>query len=161
MNHTSKLTVLPALTTDLLQDSGILIDNVFATLWQQIGMKTLLNRSGFTKRSGIPIHEVVYTLSLWLWLKKESIWMFACDSLQGMGKDVLYDTLNREDLNWRKYHEQIAYKAVHTFQTAAKQAFVVDDSVIQRFGKHMPGISSHFDHTSGRHVMGQQVLTLG
>ena len=29
MNHTSKLTVLPALTTDLLQDSGILIDNVF------------------------------------------------------------------------------------------------------------------------------------
>ena len=161
MNHTSKLTVLPALTTDLLQDSGILIDNVFATLWQQIGMKTLLNRSGFTKRSGIPIHEVVYTLSLWLWLKKESIWMFACDSLQGMGKDVLYDTLNREDLNWRKYHEQIAYKAVHTCQTAAKQAFVVDDSVIQRFGKHMPGISSHFNHTSGRHVMGQQVLTLG
>ena len=63
MNHTSKLTVLPALTTDLLQDSGILIDNVFATLWQQIGMKTLLNRSGFTKRSGIRIHEVVYTLS--------------------------------------------------------------------------------------------------
>ena len=48
MNHTSKLTVLPALTTDLLQDSGILIDNVFATLWQQIGMKTPLNRSGFT-----------------------------------------------------------------------------------------------------------------
>jgi SRSO17 transposase len=25
----------------------------------------------------------------------------------------------------------------------------------------MPGISSHFDHTSGRHMMGQQVLTLG
>lgn len=57
-------------------------------------MGTLLNRSGFNKRSGIPIHEVVYTLSLWLWLKKESIGMFARDSLQGMGKDVLYDTLN-------------------------------------------------------------------
>jgi len=33
--------------------------------------------------------------------------------------------------------------------------------VAQRFGKKMPGISSHFDHTSGRHMMGQQVLTLG
>ena len=87
--------------------------------------------------------------------------MFARDSLQGMGKDVLYDTLNREDLNWRKYHEQIAYKAVRSFKTATQKAFVVDDSVIQRFGKKMPGISSHFDHTSGRHVMGQQVLTLG
>ncbi len=161
MNHTSKLSALPTLTTDLLLESGILIDNVFAKLWQQIGMKTLLSRAGFNKRSGIPIDEVIYTLSLWLWLKKESIGMFARDSLQGMGKDVLYDTLNREDLNWRKYHEQIAYKAVRTFQGAVKKAFVVDDSVILRFGKKMPGISSHFDHTSGRHVMGQQVLTLG
>lgn len=161
MNHTSKLTALPALTTDLLLESGVLIDNVFAKLWQQMGMKTLLSRCGFNKRSGTPIHEVIYTLSLWLWLKKDSIGMFAGDSLQGMGKDVLYDTLNREDLNWRKCHEQIAGKAVRSFQTKSQQAFVVDDSVIQRFGKKMPGISSHFDHTSGRHVMGQQVLTLG
>ncbi len=28
-------------------------------------------------------------------------------------------------------------------------------------GKKMEGVSSHFDHVTGRHVMGQQVLTLG
>jgi hypothetical protein len=39
-------------------------------------------------------------------------------------------------------------------------AFVLDDSIKIRSGKKMPGVSSHFDHT-GRHVMGQQVLTLG
>ncbi len=27
--------------------------------------------------------------------------------------------------------------------------------------KKMPGISRHYDHTTGRHMMGQQVLTLG
>ena len=48
--------------------------------------------------------------------------MFSRDSLQGMGKDVLYDTLNREDLNWRKYHEHIAYRALRTFQGAVKKA---------------------------------------
>ena len=161
MKHTSKQPELPTLTVDLLQDSGILIDNVFAKLWQQIGMKTMLSRAGFNKRSGFPISEVIYTLSLWLWLKKESIGMFARDSLQGMGKDVLYDTLNREDLNWRKCHALIAYKTVMSFRRDIKKAFVVDDSVKQRFGKKMPGISSHFDHTTGRHMMGQQVLTLG
>ncbi|KAF3981058.1 MAG: transposase [Methylococcales symbiont of Hymedesmia sp. n. MRB-2018] len=124
-------------------------------------MKSILRRAGFNKRSGLPIGEVIFTLSLWLWLKKDSIGMFARDSLQGMGKDVLYDTMNREDLNWRKCHELIAYKTVRTFQTGIKKAFVVDDSVVQRFGKKMPGISSHFDHTTGRHMMGQQVLTLG
>ena len=64
MNHASKLPALPALTVDLLQESGILIDNVFATLWQQMGMKTILRRAGFNKRSGLPIAEVIYTLSL-------------------------------------------------------------------------------------------------
>jgi hypothetical protein len=29
-----------------------------------------------------------------------------------MGKDVLYDTINREDLNWRKYHELLASQTV-------------------------------------------------
>ncbi len=161
MHHPSKLPTLPALTIDLLQESGLLIDNVFATLWKQIGMNTILRRAGFHKRSGSPIDTVVYTLSLWLWLKQDSIGMFARDSLQGMGKDVLYDTMNREDLNWRRCHTLIADKAVKSLRRTIKKAFVVDDSIVQRFGKKMPGLSSHFDHTTGRHMMGQQVLTLG
>lgn len=162
MHRATKMTSLPALTVDLLQDNGVLIDNLFADLWKQTGMKALLARAGFSKRSGLPVHEVVYALVLWIWLKKESIGMFARDALQGsVGKDVLYDTLNREDLNWRTYHAQIARKAVRHFKAPGKRAFVVDDSIAQRFGKKMPGVSSHFDHTSGRHVMGQQVLTLG
>jgi len=91
MNHLSKPTTLPVLTVDLLQESGVLIDNVFAKLWQQTGIKTILRRVGFTKRPGAPIGEVIYMLTLWLWLKKDSIGMFARDSLQGMGKEVLYD----------------------------------------------------------------------
>jgi SRSO17 transposase len=106
--------------------------------------------------------DVIFGLMLWLWLKKESIGLFARECLQdSVGKDVLYATLNREDLNWRKFHEQVAHKTVQTLKASGKKAYVVDDSVKQRFGKKMPGISSHFDHTSGRHVMGQQVLTLG
>ncbi len=161
MNHPSKLPTLPALTVDLLQESGLLIDNVFATLWKQIGMNAILHRAGFNKRSGFSISEVIFTLSLWLWLKQDSIGMFARESLQGMGKDVLYDTMNREDLNWRSCHTLIADKAVKSLRREIKKAFVVDDSIVQRFGKKMPGISSHFDHTTGRHMMGQQVLTLG
>ena len=100
MHRATKLPELPALTRDFLQQSGLLMDNVFASLWQQVGMKTLLSRAGFKKRSGAPIHEVMYALVLWVWLAKESIAMFARDSVQSsLGKDVLYDTLNREDLN--------------------------------------------------------------
>jgi SRSO17 transposase len=162
MNRATKLVELPALTADLLHANGILIDNIFASLWRDIGMATILSRAGFTKRSGAPIIAVIFNLMLWLWLKKESIGMFARDCLQdGMGKDVLYDTMNREDLDWRRYHRLIADKTVRVLKASGQKAYVVDDSVLQRFGKKMPGLSSHFDHTFGRHVMGQQVLTLG
>ncbi|MGZ4954430.1 MAG: transposase [Methylobacter sp.] len=125
-------------------------------------MNTLLSRAGFNKRSGTPMHEVIYGLMLWIWLKKDSIGMFAREGLQGaMGKDVFYDTINREDLNWRNLHREASAKAVQIFKAPGKKAFVVDDTIAQRFGKMMPGISSHFDHTTGRHMMGQQVLTLG
>jgi SRSO17 transposase len=162
MNRATKITELPALTVDLLKANGVLIDNVFASLWREIGMKTVLSRAGFNKRSGTLMSDVIFSLILWLWLKKESIGMFARECLQdSMGKDVLYDTMNREDLNWRKFHEQVAHKTVQSLKVSGKKAYVVDDTVEQRFGKKMPGISSHFDHTSGRHMMGQQVLTLG
>jgi hypothetical protein len=50
---------------------------------------------------------------LWIWLKKDSIGMFAREGLQGaMGKDVFYDTINREDLNWRNFHRQTAAKSL-------------------------------------------------
>ena len=43
MNIATKITELPALTADLLQSNSCLVDNLFADLWKQMGMKALLN----------------------------------------------------------------------------------------------------------------------
>ena len=75
---------------------------------------------------------------------------------------MLYEAMNREDWNWRALHLRVAHKALHKIAAPdSAQAFVLDDTIKIRSGKKMPGVSSHFDHTTGRHVMGQQVLTLG
>jgi len=162
VQRATKTIELPPLTTDLLTAGGVLVDSLFATLWREVGMKTLLSRAGFTKRSGTPIDAVLYHLILWVWLKQESIGMFARECLQAaMGKDALYEAMNREDLNWRRLHAQVAAKALRSVPVSGRRAFIVDDTVEQRFGKKMPGVSSHFDHTTGRHVMGQQVVSLG
>jgi hypothetical protein len=64
----------------------------------------------------------------WIGLKKDTIGMFARKGLQGfMGKDVFYDTINREDLSWRNLHGQAAAKTTQTFKAPGKKAFVVDD----------------------------------
>jgi SRSO17 transposase len=165
MNTATKNTGLPALTANLLEKGGYLADNLFADLWKQVGMKTLLNKSGFSKRSGTPISDLIYILILWIWLKKDSIAMFSQESLQYFSnaeKDALYSTLNREDLNWRQLNLKVAMKSVQKMPSCTTpKAFVLDDSIKIRHGKKMPGVSSHFDHTLGRSVMGQQVLNLG
>lgn len=107
---TSKLP-LPSLTADYLTDPTVLADNVFANLWRQLKMKQLLGRSGFHKRSGLDAPQVVYLLLMWVWLKRESLGMFARRSLQSFAearKDVLYDFMAREDLNWREAHARVA-----------------------------------------------------
>ena len=164
MKSATTTSLLPTLTTDLLQRNDLYMDNLFNTQWQRLSFKSLLNRAGFRKRSGTPASEVVYLLLLWVWLKVNSVAMFSRDSLQSFSaakKDALYDLLNREDLNWRKLHLLTARKVLKSTDSSALRAFVVDDSVKQRRGKKMPGVSSHFDHLTGRCVMGQQVLTLG
>ncbi|MCK5869120.1 MAG: transposase [Methyloprofundus sp.] len=91
--------------------------------------------------------------------------MFARESLQHFTtaeKDALYSIMNREDLNWRKLNLQTALKTVNQMPACqSAKAFVLDDSIKIRHGKKMPGVSSHFDHTLGCSVMGQQVLNLG
>ena len=157
---------LPPLIGDVITDKKHYIDNLFADTWKKLKFNAQIKRAGFTKRSGIDITEAVFLLLLWKWINVSSIAMFSRKAL-GMfsraKKDVMYDLLKREDVNWRVLNLQAA-KGVYQ-QNALGQsrirAFVLDDSIKTRCGKKMEGVSSHFDHVAGRHVMGQQVLTLG
>ena len=78
-------------------------------------------------------------------------------------KDVLYDFLKREDIHWRKLNLHTAKEVYrqHALHHSQVRAYVLDDSIKARRGKKMEDVSSHYDHTTNRHVMGQQVLTLG
>lgn len=166
MNRDTKSLDLPSLIDDLFTQHGLLVDNLFADLWSKMHITTLLHRAGFHKRSGIEVTQVVYLLLLWVWLKADSIGMFSRESLQSFSdakKDVMYDYLKREDVNWRRLHCQVAQQVVMEQKVNKHEikAFVLDDSVKIRRGKKMAGVSCHFDHLTGRTVMGQQVLTLG
>ena len=157
---------LPPLIGVVITDSGHYIDNLFADTWKNLKLNALIKRAGFTKRSGIEVTEAVFVLLLWKWLNMASIAMFSRKALGVFSKarkDVMYDLLKREEINWRALNIETA-KAVYQKNKLAGsriKAFVLDDSIKTRRGKKMEGVSSHFDHVTGRHVMGQQVLTLG
>ena len=166
MNNDTKKTALPSLIGGVLTDPQHYIDNLFADTWKALRLNTLLNKAGFTKRSGLQITQAVFLLLLWKWLSVSSIAMFsrkALGTFTAAKKDVMYDLLKREDINWREFNLLSAKEIYRKNSLGGNRikAFVLDDSIKTRRGKKMEGVSSHFDHVSNRHVMGQQVLTLG
>lgn len=166
MNNDTKRSLFPSLIDEVLKHPGHCVDNVFASVWKGLNFSRLVQRSGFKKRSGVPVIDSVFLLLLWKWIDVTSIAVFAKQSLKVFSnakKDVMYELLKREDVDWRGLNTNVA-KTIYSQQNISSsriKAYVLDDSVKARRGKKMEGVSCHFDHTEGRHVMGQQVLTLG
>jgi len=166
MNHDTSRCPLPSLVGPLLTDGGHYIDNLFASAWKSLNLNRRLEAAGFAKRSGFAVTETVFVLMVWKWLNVSSIAMFcrnAVSMFTRAKKDVLYDFLKREDIHWRKFNLHTARELYrhHGLSHGQVKAFVLDDSIKTRRGKKMEDVSCHYDHTTNRHVMGQQVLTLG
>jgi hypothetical protein len=82
MNRDRNPALLPSLTGHVLENGTGRIDNLFADLWKPMGMRGLISRTGFHKRSGRPAQELVYCLLLWVFVKVDSIGLFARESLR-------------------------------------------------------------------------------
>jgi hypothetical protein len=133
MNNDTETYKIPGLVGDLLTDKTSRPDNLVADFWKELTIGRLIKRSGFTKRSGLPIEQVIYLLMIWVWLKADSIGMFAHDIMRSFGcrnKDVLYDQMKREDLDWRTLHYQTVRKVIvkEKIHQPPLRAYVVDDS---------------------------------
>ena len=164
MNTSKKPACLPELTQKILNDPLMPVDNLLSKLWKELGLKGLFNKIGVTKRSGTDVPTIIYLLLIWTLLRAKSICFFSKEALEQFSnnhKDVLYDFIKREDINWRKSQTDVTKKVYQQIKNSKIKAFVADDTVKIRRGKKTEGVSLHFDHLTGRTVKGQQVLTLG
>ncbi|MCU7886892.1 MAG: hypothetical protein KZQ59_00535 [Candidatus Thiodiazotropha sp. (ex Lucinoma aequizonata)] len=138
---------LPPLISGIVIDSKHYIDNLFADTWKKLKMNSLIKGAGFIKRSGVEVTEAMFILLLWKWLNMLSIAMFSRNALGIFSmarKDVMYDLLKREEINWRVLNSQTA-KAVYQqnkLTGSRVKAFVLDNSIKTRCGKKMEGVSS-------------------
>ena len=123
---------LPSLVGTVLTDGNHYIDNLLAAAWKTLRLNQLLRCAGFSKRHGVT--ETVFVLMVWKWLNVSSVAMF-CRNALGMfsraKKDVLYDFLKREDIDWRKFNMGTAKEVCKQqgLGDSRVKAFVLDDSV--------------------------------
>jgi hypothetical protein len=164
--NTSKKKFSTTPLTDNLKEEYALVDTELETAIRQLNLFAKRHLFGLTKKRGVPIVNVMFSILIWPLLSIRSLNFFCGNRLAAYftgKKDVLYDFLKRQNINWRGYRLHVAKQAYkfHQLNVEKIQAGVFDDSIIQRRGKGVGGVSSHYDHTIGKHVMGQQILEMG
>ena len=163
----TKQPVLPTPVMNSLKDSTA-VDNKLIQAMGQLKLMRIFTTLNIRKRNSFDnLNQIVYALLMIPLLQVPNIWCFTGKFLGcyiNGGKDVLYDFLSRQNVNWALIQLRLSFKlwSSHMSKEANEDsAFVADDTIKRRRGKKVQAMSSHYDHNEGRSVMGQQVLQLG
>ena len=170
-NHLAKMKKQPCKVSstplmDNISGADRLIDNELDLATQYLSFFSKTHCFGLVKNRGYPIRQVLFSVLIWPLLGVPSLHFFCGKRLSAFidgGKDVLYDFLKRQDINWRGFRLYVALQLIrqHNLGSETIRAAVVDDTIKHRRGTKVSAVSSHFDHTLGKQVMGQQMLEMG
>lgn len=165
MKKTPKKISFTPFTENLKQEFAI-VDNELLKSIEELNLFSKAKLYGLEKSKGFSLKEVMFSIIVWPLLAVSSLHFFCGNRLQGYlsgGKDVIYEFLKRQTINWRGYriHTAKQFYKKHELAKESVRAATFDDTIKHRRGKKVDAVSSHFDHTIGKHMMGQQVLELG
>jgi len=163
---TSKKNISLTPFTDNLKKEWTIVDNELTKCIHELGLFSKAHLFGLSKMRGFALKQVVFSILIWPLLTISSLRFFCGNRLSAYlngGKDVIYDFLKRQNINWKGYRFHCAkqFYQKHNLAKEDVKAATFDDTIKHRRGKKVSATSSHFDHTLGKHVMGQQVLEMG
>ena len=149
-----------------LSQNFVFVDNEIQDSIERTGFWRIFSWYGVNqKRYGYGVRQLVFCLVICYLLRGDSIRSFCGKCLSVFlpgGKDVLYDFFKREDIKWRQISLSVAKSVCVRHNLGGDEcALVVDDTIKKRSGKKVDGVSTHFEHSEGRCVKGQQVVELG
>ncbi len=152
--------------TKNIKEAGSIVDNELENSIRQLSIFSKAHLFGLKKVRGFPLHQVLFSVLIWPLLGVPSLNFFCGNRLAAFlpgGKDVLYDFLKKQTINWRGFRFHVAKQVYikHEFIKEKIKGAVFDDSIKHRRGKNVTGASTHFDHTLCKNVLGQQMLELG
>lgn len=149
-----------------IQQKRLCLESEVERSFSELGIKSLLHRSGISKEKGFAPSALIFIMILLPMIKESltALWSgkyFA--RLMEARKDTYYRFLNSQYFNWRKLVSLIVCRLLARSDTAvfSQKVLIVDDTLIHKTGRDMELVSYHFDHTSKRSGLGYQMLQVG
>jgi len=149
-----------------IEKQNILFDSEINRAFNELNFRTLLNRSGITKKKGYATVTLLFLVVLLPFLKRKLSDFWNSNYIKNQinaQKDVYYRFLNHERFNWRKFLYLVALKVIKFSDDIPlrRKVLIADDTVVAKSGKDMELVSYHFDHKTKRSILGNQCLQLG
>ncbi len=144
-------------------------DGLVALLEKRFGLTAVAKSGRQEKRSGARIGLLFLVVTVMPFLAFTTVRAFLCSQFttlrRGLSKFAIARFLNCPLLNWRRVMFEINKKIRKQDDLKAAPgrrptALLVDDSLLTKAGKRIEGISSLFDHVTGRYRTGFKLLGL-
>ena len=136
-------------------------------LFGKFGIGHLLSRLLLEKHDGVSASELILSLCLFRIVGESihSICKHKIYALSNHGKNCFYRMMIRPQMDWRRLmnHFALRYMCLLRKYSEAPQSntttcFIIDDTVLEKSGVRMEGISRVFDHVKGRCVLDYKLL---
>ena len=136
-------------------------------LFGKFGIGHLLSHLSLEKQDEVSASELILSLCLFRIVGESinRICKHKIYELSNHGKNCFYRMMIRPQMDWRRLvnHFALRYMCLLPKYGEAPQSdtttcFIIDDTVLEKSGVRMEGISRVFDHVKGRCVLGYKLL---
>ena len=150
----------------LLSVKNRMSDDLFH-LFGKFGIGHLLSRLSLEKQDGVSASELLLSLCLFRIVGESihSICKHKIYELSNHGKNCFYRMMIRPSMDWRRLMNHFALRYMCLLRKYGEAprpdittCFIIDDTVLEKSGVRMEGVSRVFDHVKGKCVLGYKLL---
>jgi len=139
---------------------------IFANLFSEFKIGSLLNQSGISKTKGatpLAVFTIIFNLAF---TGKNFFQGIVKNKNIHIGKDAVYNFLNAPKYNWRRFTLMLSNKIYilirNLLDDTSEEVLIFDDSPYDRSrSKKVELLSRVFDHSTNTYIKGFRMLTLG
>lgn len=135
-------------------------------LFSQFALGHLLSRMGMRKEQGYSLVQLIMAVCTFRVCGEtiRSAYMARFHGLLATGKNCYYRLLERKSMDWRRllmamsvrFHAILRKEGIAAAE--GPKCLILDDTILEKTGIHMEGISRVFDHVKGHCVLGYKLL---
>ena len=150
----------------LLSVKNRMSDDLFH-LFGKFGIGRLLSQLSLEKQDGVSASELILSLCLFRIVGDSihSICKHKIYELSNHGKNCFYRMMIRPSMDWRRLMNHFALRYMCLLRKYGEAprpdtttCFIIDDTVREKSGVRMEGVSRVFDHVKGKCVLGYKLL---